>query len=257
VRVAMMAIAMQPIYEGLAQRRWDDAQLAELETALAAKDFLADFEQAMRGERTCAIDWFEKLRLTRESKSFAGENGSTETVTNSLRWVPSAYFYQNELAFARMYEQFVLPVVNLTNRTISLATYRAGQRNFDEQTNHFSPYKMLARMTSPSLAKSVLRFAAMQTDVDLAHVACALERYRLAHGNYPEMLDALAPQFIEKVPHDVINGQPLHYRPTGDGRFVLYSVGWNETDDGGKIGLTKTGRVDSEKGDWVWEYPAK
>ena len=66
-------------------------------------------------------------------------------------------------------------------------------------------------------------------------MAIALERYRLAHGEYPDSLDALAPQFIAKVPHDVIGGQPLHYRRTSDGQFVLYSVGWNETDDGGVV----------------------
>jgi hypothetical protein len=31
-------------------------------------------------------------------------------------------------------------------------------------------------------------------------------------------------------------------------------VGWNETDEGGTVALTKGGRVDSEKGDWVWKY---
>jgi hypothetical protein len=93
--------------------------------------------------------------------------------------------------------------------------------------------------------------------VVLARVAIGLERYRLAHGEYPESLDALAPQFFDKLPHDVINGQPLHYRRTSDGQFVLYSVGWNETDDGGVVGLHKDGRVDRDTGDWVWRYPAK
>jgi len=91
----------------------------------------------------------------------------------------------------------------------------------------------------------------------LARVAIALERYRLAHGDFPESLDVLAPQFIAKLPHDVINGQPLHYRRTSDGQFVLYSVGWNETDDGGEVGLTKKGYLDISQGDWVWRYPAK
>jgi hypothetical protein len=88
-------------------------------------------------------------------------------------------------------------------------------------------------------------------------VAIALERYRLARGEYPESLDALAPQFIAKVPHDVIGGQPLHYRRTDDGQFVLYSVGWNERDDGGVIGPEKWHNVDINQGDWVWRYPAK
>ena len=53
-----------------------NAQLAELEAALAEKDFLADFKSAMRGERTCAIDTFETQRLTREMRSVTGENGA-------------------------------------------------------------------------------------------------------------------------------------------------------------------------------------
>jgi hypothetical protein len=78
----------------------------------------------------------------------------------------------------------------------------------------------------------------------------------LAHGEFPESLDALAPQFIAQVPRDVIGGQLLHYRRTDDGKFVLYSVGWNEIDDGGKIFFTKSGSVDRERGEWVWQYPA-
>ncbi len=257
VRVAMQSIAMQPIYEGLAQHRWNDAQLAELEAALATQDFLADFQLAMRGERTCAIDEFETQRLTREIKFSTWENDAELSVTNSLRWMPSAYFYRTELAFARMYEHFVLPLADLTNRMVSIATYRAGQKDFQEETNHLSAYKIQALLAFPSVSKSIIRFASIQSSADLARVGCALERYRLAHGEYPETLDALAPQFIERLPRDIIGGQPLRYHRTDDGKFVLYSVGWNETDEGGQVALKKNGAEDRENGDWVWQYPAK
>jgi hypothetical protein len=56
----------------------------------------------------------------------------------------------------------------------------------------------------------------------------------VAHSAYPEILDALVPQYLDKIPLDLIGGQPLHYRRADDGKFLLYSVGWNETDDGGK-----------------------
>src|SRR5476649_1309892 len=86
------------------------------------------------------------------------------------------------------------------------------------------------------------------SDLNEAQIACALECYHLAHGEYPEMLDALAPQFTEKISRDIIGGQPLHYRRTADGKFLLYSVGWNETDDSGNDGGS-----DFAKGDWVWK----
>ena len=61
----------------------------------------------------------------------------------------------------------------------------------------------------------------------------------------------LAPQFIAKVPHDPIGAQPLHYRTANDGQFILYSVGWNEKDDGGIVSLNKSGSVDLGNGDWA------
>jgi hypothetical protein len=267
VRIAIMAITLQPIYEGLAQHCWSDAQLVELERALAKEDFLADFEFAMRGEKTIAIDTFEKQRATREMKSVDDSAGTNKIVTTSLRWAPSAFFYGTELAFAQMHQHFIVPLVDLTNRVVAPAALRQALAAVQSQMKHYSYYKVQAQMVTPAIAGSVKKFAMIQSQVDLARVACALERFHLAHGNYPEMLDALAPQFIATLPHDIIGGQPLHYRRTDDppspgsgaasGKFVLYSVGWDEKDDGGKIFLTKSGSIDREKGDWVWQYPVK
>jgi len=94
--------------------------------------------------------------------------------------------------------------------------------------------------------------------VDATRVACALERNRLANGKFPETLDALSPQFIGKIPHDIIDGKPLRYKPT-EGGYVLYSVGWNQTDDGGEPAwkTDKERSLDLTRGDWVWQIPAR
>jgi hypothetical protein len=60
------------------------------------------------------------------------------------------------------------------------------------------------------------------------------------------------PAFISPLPHDVITGEPFKYRRSDDGRSILYSVGWNEKDDGGVPG--KNG-FDDKDGDWGWQYP--
>ncbi len=253
VRLAMLQYALQPIWEGLAEHQWSDEQLVALNAELAKMDFLADYEFAMRGERAFAIATIENERRTRELISFT-VNGDT---TNNLTLAPSAFFYQNELAFARMSQQWILPLVETNSRVVSPEALRRVDAAVHGEMKHYSPYKVQALMTFPALQSAVKRFALAQTAVDLARVACALERYRLVHGQYPETLDALSPQFIEKLPHDIINGQPLHYRRTEDGQFILYSVGWNQTDDGGQVVLTKNGSVDRENGDWVWQYPAK
>jgi hypothetical protein len=63
----------------------------------------------------------------------------------------------------------------------------------------------------------------------------------------------LVPEFIEKLPRDIINGAPLIYHRTDDGSFLLYSVGWNETDEAGKTALANGDLKDLTLGDWVWK----
>ncbi|MGN6553963.1 MAG: hypothetical protein ACTHLW_09595 [Verrucomicrobiota bacterium] len=64
--------------------------------------------------------------------------------------------------------------------------------------------------------------------------------------------------FAAFLPHDIITGQPLPYRRQNDGRFLLYSVGWNQKDDGGTVVRKKRSmsEVDPDQGDWVWPTPA-
>jgi hypothetical protein len=218
-------------------------------------DFLADYESTMRGERALAIASIENERRTRELISNTG-NGYA---TNKLTLAPSAFFYQTELAFARMHQQWILPLVDTNSRIVSPAALQRAESSVQAERKHYSPYNVQALMLYPAIGRAVEKFALIQSSIDLARIACALERYRLAHGEYPETLDAVAPQFIGKLPHDIINGQPLHYRRTSEGQFILYSVGWNEKDDGGQIVFDKGNVkvVDREKGDWVWQYPVK
>jgi hypothetical protein len=55
VCIAMLQITLQPIWEGLAEHKWSDSQLAELNQEMAKLDFLADYEFSMRGERAISI----------------------------------------------------------------------------------------------------------------------------------------------------------------------------------------------------------
>jgi hypothetical protein len=251
--MAIVSIDLQPIWEGLAEHQWSDEQLIALDEELGKLDFLADYGFVMRSERAFAIASFESQRHTREMTSYTDAGD----VTNKLTFMPSGYFYQNELANARMMQQWVLPLVDTNSRVISPAAFQRANNTIQAEIKHYSPYRAQALRLFPAISRTMIKFAAIQVSIDLARVACALERYRLAHGEYPETLDALAPQFIAVLPHDIINGQPLHYRREANGQFVLYSVGWNETDDGGQPGLNQEGRFDWQRGDWVWQYPQK
>jgi len=116
----------------------------------------------------------------------------------------------------------------------------------------FIHHRALASLLLPALNRIIIKVAVGQTVANQAAIACALERHRLTNGRFPDTLDALVPQFITALPHDVITGEPYKYRRAADGQFLLYSVGWNEKDDGGVPGKTL---FDEKEGDWVWQYP--
>jgi hypothetical protein len=263
VRIAMLQITLQPIYEGLAEHQWSDAQLAELDSQLAKLDFLADYQLAMRGERGCDIGAVEFLRHRNRLhlKEITGDNlnGPLNFIPLLIYYsVPSGWFCQNELRICRFYETQYLPVVDETNGTVSPSAVRAAGFALRRELRRRTPENFLEPLLLPDLTAAVKKFAYAQESVDLARVAIALERYRLAMGMYPESLDALSPRFMDEIPHDIIGGEPLHYERTNDGQFILYSVGWNGRDDGGVVVFRQGGKVvDTDQGDWVWRYPAK
>ena len=91
-----------------------------------------------------------------------------------------------------------------------------------------TPSTFLAKIMLPVYTSLAIKFAQEQTYVNGGLIACEIERYKLAHGKLPATLEEL---HMTGLPHDVINGQPLHYRVIGDDNYLLYSVGWNETDE--------------------------
>ncbi|MGD0206197.1 MAG: hypothetical protein ABSC89_01095 [Verrucomicrobiota bacterium] len=263
VRIAMLQIMLQPVWEGLAEHKWSDEQLVALDAELVKLDFLPDYRLSMRGEMGCQGGEVDRLRHHPEQMQDLGGMSDGEGGFINLpgkiaaRLIPTGWLYQNQFRCARMMVDYYLPLADVNQGTFSPALARRGDAAVMAEIKTASPFNLLERLMLSGLGNGAKKFAYAQSSVNLARTAIALERYRLAHGEYPESLDALAPQFITKLPHDIINGQPLHYRRTSDGQFVLYSVGWNEIDDGGVVGLTKNGNVDINTGDWVWRYPAK
>jgi len=113
----------------------------------------------------------------------------------------------------------------------------------------------LASILLPALSKVYQKAAREQALADQLVLATALERSRLARGHFPEALGELAPEYLTRVPADIVQGDPYRYARTPDGQFTLYSVAWDGIDDGGQIGRDHRGRWDGSRGDWVWRYP--
>jgi hypothetical protein len=87
------------------------------------------------------------------------------------------------------------------------------------------------------------------TQFELTKLAFALAAYRADHGAYPAKLADLVPKCVAEVPKDIFNDGELHYRQEGGG-YLLYSVGVNGKDDGGKGFEDATSKDTAGGKDW-------
>jgi hypothetical protein len=75
----------------------------------------------------------------------------------------------------------------------------------------------------------------MRTRRQLVEVGLALEIFKAGNGHYPSELAELTPSILGQVPIDLFADKPLIYKQIGSG-YLLYSIGINMKDDGGKDG---------------------
>ena len=90
--------------------------------------------------------------------------------------------------------------------------------------------QVLYYMMMPALTGSLAKKSQSDVSLQATRSILALRAYQLTHGNLPPDLDALVPEFLDAVPIDDFNGQPLHYSAE---KKIVYSVGRNLKDDGG------------------------
>lgn len=264
VRLAIMGQSMQGGWEGLAAHRWSSNQLASLMNYLKTVDLLADYTRVVRSERSLGgfVSTFSERKQRRELlENMFGSQGIRPEFILILDYYPQGWFYLNDLSAARFYQEKVLPLISPTEQRAYPTQARTVIREFEDAPAR--PGNAILKYFGLFIAPQP--FARGQTDINLARVACALERYWQAHQQYPETLAAVIPAYLDKLPTDIITGQPLKYRRTESGQFVLYSVGWDEADDGGQFPIEVERPSErmrmrdwanhvEEKGDWVWRY---
>jgi hypothetical protein len=268
VRIACVQIAIQPVWEGLADHAWSDAQLQELQASFQQYDFMADLKRPLDAERAAGILTVELIRKNGLNYlNYLGDPTKPVSATSSSRriaslidlFVASGWYYQEEFNYCRLFHMLLGADLDFAKKQISPKQVESNKGKFGQalagiKFSRIVHHQIIASMLVPALGGMPIKAATAQTAADEAMLACALERYRLANGQFPGTLEALVPRFISQLPNDVISGEPYKYHRTNDGQFVLYSVGWNETDDGGVPGKTL---FDEKEGDWVWQYPVK
>lgn len=105
------------------------------------------------------------------------------------------------------------------------------------------PLQGFPRFYAYPMEIAVQGYYSSRNDMEGATTLLALREFRLANGEFPETLRELVPRFLPRLPIDYGDRGILRYERR-DGGFILYSVGWDGVDDGGRFDtLSSDGRL--------------
>lgn len=271
VQISCLGSITQSLWEGLQARQWSAADLEAFGGILQGFDALRSFQQGIRGERAIFVNQtLDDLRTPAGRKEIFREADNADNELRALSWTiwlcPQGWFDLN-VALGDRWVQHGIEAVDPAHGHVFLTR----QNSFDStiDTLAWRPASFALRLLMPVYHSQLLKAAQSQAALSQLVTACALERYFLAHHAYPAALTELVPAYLERVPADPVDGEPMRYRLTVDGRFQLYSIGADGKDDGGAIEWPSNrparGTIpgddklwlpspDKNKADWVWQY---
>jgi len=269
IRLRIISYAVAATWEALQAPGWSDPQLERLQKGWQRIDLIDGLERGLLGKRAFGEAAWSVAR-------HAGSRGASQAFfppgTSQTTKMSPASVMQDclllpawRLTIADDDELFFLKMMQTCLDTIrSLETSRSwntAKQTLDELTDHVerttrawqgfrNPFSALLIPNFLKASEAALRG---ETERQLALAAIALKRSQLARGAFPATLDDLVPEFLPSIPHDFMNGKPLHYRLLSDGSFLLYSVGDDGRDDGGDGSAVSPGRFGLWEGrDAVW-----
>lgn len=250
---------LQPIWEGLQARCWSDHELQILQTQLRRLDLLRDYPVTVRNDAHAMADMFE---------AFLPANSRTRAVSTAHRrdrelegfmlagrtLFPSGWSLLDQASFHHFYHTVTSLAVDVPHRRVFPVSPHGHLSLARATSNPLSPVFVQPKIRQ-MFEDARLMYPAAQSAMDLARVACALERHRLQDGRFPERLTDLVPRFLDALPHDLHDGQPLRLQTAAD-HILLYSIGDNGTDDLGHTGGRRSDYLPNlTEGDWVWALP--
>ena len=284
VRFGDAKLVFNATWQALQTNGWPDAQLARLQQEWESANFFTNLPDIAAFKRAsdvafCEYDRHEFLesrppfgRLVIEATQFP------QSVWSEFyyRWSQGEYIrrgvYEDEKNLLLFYRDRELELRNavqiptwvqmrqlpgVTNTILYQSKYRS-------RTAAMLNLQTMARRFQRQGSSFLGRAAEAEAERRILITAIALERYRGKNGFYPKTLADLSPEFLKTVPVDFMDGQSLRYRFTDDGHFLLYSVGLDCMDDGGKV-LEREDRMSelrqfratgvAPKEDIVWPLP--
>jgi hypothetical protein len=233
--------ASQVISDGLERHAWTDAQLAALSSELSRIDLLARLSNGLRGERASLLQ-LDASRTDLLTLQGLPDTRRLRLQNAALRatWAiwPAGWFNEDKAGYIGTIQRYIDAVKQPKELPSTLAEIEAARAGSSVWNKIRNP---LSQVAMPALTGSAKQIAATQTILRSLAAACAVERYRMAHGRLPATLEDLVPAFLPSIPTDPLTGKPLCYKPSESRSYLIYGTGWDQTDNSGSSVTAITG----------------
>ena len=139
---------------------------------------------------------------------------------------PEGWFYQEQVVLQRLYERRVMALLDGQSGRLHPHEVEDSRKALERDLAGSAIWRhnAMSRLLLNKLLDLFEKVALAQTRAELAATACALERFRLTRGNFPETLGTLVPQFADTVPLDICDSRPLKYRQTTSDTCAIPTV---------------------------------
>ena len=153
VRLAIVHLVVQPVWEGLADRRWSDAQLATLTKAFAKENPIADMKYALDGERGFGNGIIEFLRHKPRNwdSTMSSPEESPDQVGGEVfvSVMPSGWFYFEQVEYNKMFDAMLKDAPGTSARQIDPVAYAKNwsklEASFGNLTSAFWRHQIFAK----------------------------------------------------------------------------------------------------------------
>ena len=201
---------------------FSDEQLIQLINCIENTERISGMSRAFVGERCLGLSFF----MAPESVNM-----------NIIRGIPYRRIHNVYKAVGLLdsdtiiYLDIMSEYVNSTK--LPLHQWQEAVKAINARLQSTSQVHVLLHIMMPALSRVVALDLGAIARLRTARVALAIERYRLSEGKLPDALTDLVPAYLDSVPKDPFDGNELRYKRLESG-FVVYSIGEDLSDDGGK-----------------------
>lgn len=186
--------------------------------------------EALSGSKAKEIEGWEILALANAdwAPAFRNMNRWHDRLLAAMRLEDRA---ERQRAFVKFEEDFLAFKQRvIAESPAALARAKRGVR--DKNLGEIYGDLLIGLIVPSSIKVRIAQDRGEQIERNV-HVAFALAAFRADHSKHPTKLDELSPDYLAAVPGDLFSGKALIYKPAERG-YLLYSVGPDGTDDGGR-----------------------